>query len=141
MRFITLGNSLMTLFMFIPFFIPPSPYQPSRLFVRNDTCRVTRYGHSSLHVFHYYCPGTYRNSITYLYVLYNANRRPYINIIPYMGGMKCHTPDRGELVKIYIVAYHRRSVDDHRATMHNAEAITNLGIPLYAYLMSNIDPT
>lgn len=58
-----------------------------------------------------------------------------------MGGMKCHTPDCSELVKVYIVAYHRRSVDDHRAAVHNAKAITNLDIPFYAYLMSNIDPT
>ena len=58
-----------------------------------------------------------------------------------MGGMKGHAADRGELVKVDIVAYHRRSVDDHRAAVHNAKAITNLGIPFNAYLMSNIDPT
>ena len=103
--------------------------------------RIPCHGGTRLHIFNNYRAGTNGNTITDGNILYNANRRPNIHIIPYMGGMKCHTPDCRELVKVYIVAHHRRSVDDHRTTMHNAEAIANLGIPLYAYLMSNIDPT
>ena len=103
--------------------------------------RIPRHGDTWLHIFNDYRAGTNGNTITDGNILYNANRRPNIHIISYMGGMKCHAADRGELIKVYIVAYHRRRVDDHRATMHNAEAIANLGIPLYAYLMSNIDPT
>ena len=103
--------------------------------------RIPCHGNSWLHIFNDYRTGTNGNAITDGNILYNTNRRPYIHIIPYMGGMNCHTPDCSELVKVDIVAYHRRSVDDHWAAMHNAEAIANLGIPLYAYLMSNIDPT
>ena len=103
--------------------------------------RIPRHGDTWLHIFHDYRAGTNGNAITDGNILYNANRRPYIHIIPYMGGMKGHAPDRGKLIKVYIVAYNRRSVDDHRAAVHNAEAIANLGIPFYAYLMSNIDPT
>lgn len=103
--------------------------------------RIPRHGDTRLHIFYDYRTGTNGNAITDGNILYNANRRPYIHIIPYMGGMKGHAADRGELVKVYIVAYHRRSVDDHRAAVHNAETIANLGIPFYAYLMSNIDPT
>lgn len=54
--------------------------------------RIPCHCDTRLHIFYDYRTSANGNAITDGNILYNTNRRPYIHIIPYMGGMKCHTP-------------------------------------------------
>ena len=68
--------------------------QPAGFLPRYHMSRITGHGDACFYIFHHHTAGTNGNAVANRDILHDAHRRPYIDFIADMRGMKIHTADR-----------------------------------------------